>query len=261
MIPLSLLFVVGALVLLGWGLLTTSQILVWGSVVVSLAASASLVVSVLHRRGQTAVAGSGALPAALPVGSSGQASSGSGIVSPVNGTMDLPAQGPPPPADSSTASGLDAADRGTGGASGQPGDPRGPAFAVGAPPPFAGGPPGVPGAADAPPDVPPPFASPPFASPPFASPPVEPRGLNAPADEPPPEDIPIGSALRAAQLADEVIVVDGRPRYHLADCGTLAGRQGVPLPLSAARRTGFTPCSVCRPDSTLLARARGEARS
>jgi hypothetical protein len=86
-----------------------------------------------------------------------------------------------------------------------------------------------------------------------------------------------------AQLDDEVLVVDGHPRYHLAGCPTLAGadpaaggtRAGtgagagastgagtgtgtgtVPLAVSAARRGGFTPCAVCVPDRTLLARSR-----
>jgi hypothetical protein len=82
-----------------------------------------------------------------------------------------------------------------------------------------------------------------------------------PADaEPAEEDIPVGAALRAAQLDDEVLVVDGRPRYHLAGCAFLTGRPTVPLALSTARRTGFTPCGLCRPDATLLARAGSRRR-
>ncbi len=77
-----------------------------------------------------------------------------------------------------------------------------------------------------------------------------------PPDEPPVEDVPMSDALRAAQLDDAVLVVDGRPRYHLPDCPHLAGKDTVALPLSTARRSGFTPCAICRPDSTLLARAR-----
>jgi len=74
-------------------------------------------------------------------------------------------------------------------------------------------------------------------------------------DEPGVEEIPVSDALRVAQLADPVLVVDGRPRYHLAGCPTLAGRQPVALPVSAARRAGFTPCTVCRPDASLRARS------
>ena len=71
-------------------------------------------------------------------------------------------------------------------------------------------------------------------------------------------------ALRVAQLDDEVLVVDGQPRYHLAGCPTLggtgAGIETVPLAVSAARRGGFVPCAVCAPDSTLLARSRERAQ-
>jgi len=34
----------------------------------------------------------------------------------------------------------------------------------------------------------------------------------------------------------------------------------VPLAVSAARRSGFTPCAVCAPDRTLLARSRERAQ-
>ena len=74
--------------------------------------------------------------------------------------------------------------------------------------------------------------------------------------EPPVEQVEIRDALRVAQLADEVRVVDGHPRYHLDGCPTLAGADPVPMPVSTARRAGFTPCGVCGPDRALLARAR-----
>lgn len=86
---------------------------------------------------------------------------------------------------------------------------------------------------------------------------AEPAPPADPPDEPPPEDVPVSTALRAAQLSDEVLVVDGRPRYHLTGCPALGVRTAVRLALSTARRSGFTPCSVCRPDSVLLARSRG----
>jgi hypothetical protein len=74
--------------------------------------------------------------------------------------------------------------------------------------------------------------------------------------EPPVEDVPVRDALRVAQLGDDVQVVDGHPRYHLDGCPTLAGAEPVALPVSAARRGGFTPCAICSPDRTLLARSR-----
>jgi hypothetical protein len=81
------------------------------------------------------------------------------------------------------------------------------------------------------------------------------------ADEPPVEALPVGDALRVAQLADLVTVRDGHPRYHLAGCPTLSGRSDrTELAVSVARRTGFTPCAVCAPDRTLLARSRARGR-
>jgi hypothetical protein len=101
--------------------------------------------------------------------------------------------------------------------------------------------------------------------PPSAEAPPAREGAGVPArhaaddGEPPVEDVPVGDALRAAQLGDEVLVVDGHPRYHLRGCPTLGAGVGAPttpLPLSVARRSGFTPCGVCRPDGTLLTRSR-----
>ena len=54
----------------------------------------------------------------------------------------------------------------------------------------------------------------------------------------------------------EVLVIDGRPRYHQAGCVHLLGRESEPLPVSEAVELGFTPCSLCEPDSALLAEAR-----
>jgi hypothetical protein len=79
------------------------------------------------------------------------------------------------------------------------------------------------------------------------------------AGEPAIEQVPVRDALRVAQLADEVVVVDGHPRYHLADCPTLRDADTIPLAVSAARRGGFTPCAACGPDASLLARSRGRS--
>ncbi|HSV64316.1 MAG TPA: hypothetical protein VLJ59_00220 [Mycobacteriales bacterium] len=76
------------------------------------------------------------------------------------------------------------------------------------------------------------------------------------ADEPPEEDVSARDALRVMALNSDVYVVDGRPRYHLRYCRHLAGREAVALPIPEARDTGFTPCSRCRPDASLAARAR-----
>ncbi len=58
-----------------------------------------------------------------------------------------------------------------------------------------------------------------------------------------------------ALLPDEVQVVDGRPRYHLADCPHLVGREHEPLPVAEAVELGFTPCAHCTPGTILLSRS------
>jgi hypothetical protein len=50
-----------------------------------------------------------------------------------------------------------------------------------------------------------------------------------------------------------VWVVDGRPRYHLSTCASLANRDTEIVPLSQAVQDGFTPCALCDPDTALAA--------
>lgn len=254
MIPLSLVLIVASAVTLGFGVFSTTSELVWGSLVAGLGAVALVVASVVRRRRQLLPDAAGA----------------------VGGTAVLPASpepGPVPPLPQPRTPGPPAAQawpwsttRPTAGSA--PGGP------VGTAPPRSGWTgavaptPGAPAAdaedaaagalvPDAATDRPPggpyrdPTASPDLAA---AVPPPEPDG------EPPIEDVPVRDALRVAQLADEVVVLDGHPRYHLADCpivaeaGAAAG--AFPLAVSVARRGGFTPCAVCAPDRTLLARSQ-----
>ncbi|HEV7189152.1 MAG TPA: hypothetical protein VGN28_14770 [Blastococcus sp.] len=70
------------------------------------------------------------------------------------------------------------------------------------------------------------------------------------------EEVEVTDLLVVVDLTDEVLVVDEHPRYHVAECGWLAGRETIPLPLDEARTDGFTPCAVCSPDRTLAERAR-----
>ncbi|SCL69300.1 hypothetical protein GA0070606_5037 [Micromonospora citrea] len=74
-------------------------------------------------------------------------------------------------------------------------------------------------------------------------------------DEPGAQDVPPAQAALVARLDAEVRVVDGRPRYHLAHCAHLAGREHEPLPVGEAVELGFTPCAHCAPDTVLLADA------
>jgi hypothetical protein len=77
------------------------------------------------------------------------------------------------------------------------------------------------------------------------------------AGEPPLEEVEVTDLLLVFELRDEVLVVDEHPRYHLAGCRWLAGRETIPLPLDEARAEGFTPCGRCQPDRTLAERERG----
>jgi hypothetical protein len=80
-----------------------------------------------------------------------------------------------------------------------------------------------------------------------------------PPDEPPEEDVSAPDALRVVDITDEVLVVDGRPRYHVAGCPHLSGKEAVPLSRLEAREAGFTPCSLCAPDATFADAIRRRA--
>jgi clumping factor A len=76
-----------------------------------------------------------------------------------------------------------------------------------------------------------------------------------PEDEPLPQAVRPGDAVQVARMDAEVLVVDGRPRYHLADCRHLLGKLTEPLPANEAVELGFSPCGLCRPVDRLVARA------
>lgn len=76
-----------------------------------------------------------------------------------------------------------------------------------------------------------------------------------PADEPGEESVTDEQAAQVALLQSEVLVIDGRPRYHLSGCVHLLGRDAEPLPVAEARELGFRPCALCEPDATLLGEA------
>jgi hypothetical protein len=77
-----------------------------------------------------------------------------------------------------------------------------------------------------------------------------------PPDEPSAQLVSPASAARVAMLSTEVLVVDGRPRYHVSGCVHLLSRETEPIPVGEAVELGFTPCGLCEPDSALLADAR-----
>ncbi|MFI1988026.1 hypothetical protein [Actinoplanes sp. NPDC020271] len=73
-----------------------------------------------------------------------------------------------------------------------------------------------------------------------------------PDDEPLPQSVRPTDAVRVARLDTDVLVVDGRPRYHMADCPHLVGRLTESLPAAEAVELGFSPCGLCRPVDRLL---------
>lgn len=74
-----------------------------------------------------------------------------------------------------------------------------------------------------------------------------------PLDEPPAELLLASEERKLARREDEVVVVDGRPRFHLSDCPHLEDRPVERLPVNEAVELGFTPCSRCAVATTLLA--------
>ncbi|WP_290058547.1 hypothetical protein [Amycolatopsis solani] len=74
--------------------------------------------------------------------------------------------------------------------------------------------------------------------------------------EPGEEKTPADDVAVLADLEDEVVVVDEHPRYHLTTCTWLGSRERIPIGIGEARQLGFTPCSRCAPDATLVAAHR-----
>jgi hypothetical protein len=66
-------------------------------------------------------------------------------------------------------------------------------------------------------------------------------------------------AVTSAELATasgasgEVLVVEGRPRYHVAGCRYLTGKDAKGVEVGQAQADGFTACGVCKPDEALAA--------
>ena len=48
-----------------------------------------------------------------------------------------------------------------------------------------------------------------------------------------------------------VLVVAGRPRYHVEGCRYLSGKAAQAIDVLDALEEGFTPCGVCKPDTSL----------
>jgi hypothetical protein len=95
------------------------------------------------------------------------------------------------------------------------------------------------------------------------------RGAHEPREAPPDpatgepgeEDVEVTDLLLVVDVADEVLVVDEHPRYHLPGCPFLEGREGIGLPMVEARTDGFTPCATCRPVRHLADTERSRRRA
>lgn len=74
--------------------------------------------------------------------------------------------------------------------------------------------------------------------------------------EPGEEETDAADLLVVYELADEVLVVDEHPRYHLTRCPLADGARAERLPVREARELGFTPCGRCRPDIALARKHR-----
>ena len=82
---------------------------------------------------------------------------------------------------------------------------------------------------------------------------VVPRAVGTRAHDEPDRDADASSAtdpqdeVTVASDADEVWVIDGRPRFHLGDCAIIKGQDAEPIPYDQATEDGFMPCSLCEP--------------
>lgn len=78
------------------------------------------------------------------------------------------------------------------------------------------------------------------------------RAPNPTSDEPTEQRMTRVEAAALMRLDTEVVVVDGRPRFHHTACAHLSGREHESLPVAEALELGFTPCALCEPVSRLL---------
>jgi hypothetical protein len=67
-----------------------------------------------------------------------------------------------------------------------------------------------------------------------------------------PETRPVSTEeLTTSGVEGEVLVVEGRPRYHVGGCRYLTGKDATTVAVSQARADGYTACGVCKPDEAL----------
>ena len=77
------------------------------------------------------------------------------------------------------------------------------------------------------------------------------RRVSAPVVEEEVEDAP--ELDEDEEVGGTVLVVPGRPRYHVEGCRYLTGKETDEVDVLDAREDGFTACGVCKPDAVLEA--------
>jgi hypothetical protein len=72
-----------------------------------------------------------------------------------------------------------------------------------------------------------------------------------------PETSPVSAQelVAAGGPAGDVLVVEGRPRYHVAGCRYLTGKDAKTVSAASARADGYSACGVCKPDDALASAA------
>jgi outer membrane biosynthesis protein TonB len=88
--------------------------------------------------------------------------------------------------------------------------------------------------------------------------PARPRGsarVEEPVEEPAAEELEV---VDEELVGGTVLVVPGRPRYHVAGCRYLTGKSATEVEVVDARDEGFSPCGVCKPDDALAVQEAAE---
>ena len=70
----------------------------------------------------------------------------------------------------------------------------------------------------------------------------------------PAEQVPAAQPA-PSEISGLVLVVEGRPRYHVEGCRYLTGKSSEYITMADAQHEGFTACGVCKPEASLIAMA------
>ena len=85
---------------------------------------------------------------------------------------------------------------------------------------------------------------------------VSPAGARSDDTEPSVRVAAVSVAADGDGASPGVLVVPGRPRYHVEGCRYLVGKEAEQRSVADARNEGYTACGICRPDENLPAAAR-----